>query len=776
MLLSAAPLAGQDADDDALHARREYDRLYTLAERVLTELIANPRQEEGVTEGILARAIRRAEEDQETAAQLAARAENLDFSRNRVYERLSELEKLEYELRWAVQRRKLAIDEYDHLVEGVFAAYQRYEERAHEGLRAARAARELYPRFAGTSAERDPQPARPPQGLDGLIAEIELRLQRRQGEAPAEHMRITPRWDGRLRAIQRMIDDREDFLEVLEQQTEQLKEALAAQTGVAPSEESVSGQGLAEYQKLGARMEELERELVRARAQLEQARAESTARQAVVEAKLAIERDVEAQLEETRARFEELERPFRLADGEEGAAGAQERLYVPRIRLFLLNELQEAQEERLASARRDTRQARTEHDIASRRVELLGARISEIEDELLPDTRGRYYAAIAATAGMRAIKVVIVFVVAWLVILFLRTVIAPLFERMVRRAQPRAELSADDHQRARTLVSVFMTTARVVVYITALMFAIAQFDVDYGPLLVAAGGVSLAVGFGAQTLVRDFFAGFFILLEGQFSIGDVVDLNGKIGTVENLNLRTTVLRSLDGSVHTIPNGEITRTTNMTKLWSRAVVDVGVAYEENTDDIAAIMDVVAREMQADENWGNKLVEHFVSGVQELADSGVVMRILLKTRAGEQWGAAREYRRRLKLRFDELGVEIPWPQRVVSYKSYADLDDKAREQLGRAKKARILRYVRAGRGELTPEEEALASRSIEERDRADTIARQQAEQARLQSEDAGEQDPPEQASGESEPTDAERRAGNPSGQALDNPPEHPTPGVK
>src|SRR5690606_1729131 len=123
--------------------------------------------------------------------------------------------------------------------------------------------------------------------------------------------------------------------------------------------------------------------------------------------------------------------------------------------------------------------------------------------------------------------------------------------------------------------TVFMTTVRLVVYITAIMFAVAQFDVDYGPLLVAAGGISLAVGFGAQTLVKDFFAGFFILLEGQFSIGDVVEVNGKTGTVENLNLRTTVVRSLNGDVHTIPNGQIATTTNMTKLWSRTIVDIGV---------------------------------------------------------------------------------------------------------------------------------------------------------------------------------------------------------
>jgi small conductance mechanosensitive channel len=308
-----------------------------------------------------------------------------------------------------------------------------------------------------------------------------------------------------------------------------------------------------------------------------------------------------------------------------------------------------------------------------------------------------------------------------------------LIERIVKRADKKKGFSADEQQRARTLMTVFMTTARVVVYITAIMFAIAQFDVDYGPLLVAAGGVSLAVGFGAQSLVKDFFSGFFILLEGQFSIGDVVEINGKTGTVENLNLRTTVLRSLTGDVHVIPNGEIAVTTNQTKLWSRMVLDIGVAYEENTDEISGIMEAVAKEMRDDDVWGKKVLEYAMMGVNELGDSAVVIRMLLKTRAGEQWGAGREYRRRLKLKFDELGVEIPWPQRVVSYKGYADMDAKERDQETRKKKAKILRYVRKSRGEMTEEEVALASMSIEERDRAETLAKREVELAKGQEEE-------------------------------------------
>jgi hypothetical protein len=212
-----------------------------------------------------------------------------------------------------------------------------------------------------------------------------------------------------------------------------------------------------------------------------------------------------------------------------------------------------------------------------------------------------------------------------------------------------------------------------------------------------------------------------------------VEINGKTGTVENLNLRTTVLRSLTGDVHVIPNGEIAVTTNQTKLWSRMVLDIGVAYEENTDEISGIMEAVAKEMRDDEVWGKKVLEYAMMGVNELGDSAVVIRMLLKTRAGEQWGAGREYRRRLKLKFDELGVEIPWPQRVVSYKGYADMDAKERDQETRKKKAKILRYVRKSRGEMTEEEVALASMSIEERDRAETLAKREVELAKGQEEE-------------------------------------------
>jgi moderate conductance mechanosensitive channel len=730
-----------------LTARREYDELVARAERVARDLVIGARQEDGEVEGAYARRIREAEEELARIHQLSMRYENFDFSGSRVYQRLSEIERLEYEMRWADQRYELALREYELLRDEVFVAYREYEQRAHVGMRALERARtELWPQFANTPAAALELPGLPlpPTSRDTeaptvtrMMQNIENRLRRRSGTAPGEHPLTIRKLQGRLQQAQVRISDRQDFRETLAREAERLKDIIA-QTDAAEAEREVrpSRIEMEEYQRLGLDIQELEDELRRLRYQLDRMGAERAAREASLADRLRDQRAAETEAEEYRQRENELNE--RWDDGSESwrAMSQFERRLKPHILLFIVGEGLAAREERLNSARRERRQVESEMDLEERRAERLQARISEIESTLLPELETRYYRAIATTIGVRAIKVIGVLLVAWLLLWLIKFGGSPLIERIVRRADGKDEFSADAQQRTRTLMTVFMTTAKVVVWITAIMFAIAQFDVDYGPLLVAAGGVSLAVGFGAQTLVRDFFAGFFILLEGQFSIGDVVDLNGKIGTVENLNLRTTVLRSLDGSVHTVPNGEITRTTNMTKQWSRAVVDIGVAYEENTDDIAAIMEAVASEMREDEAWGHKLIEWFMSGLQELGDSGVTMRILLKSRAGEQWGVAREYRRRVKLKFDELGVEIPWPQRVVSYKSYADQDEKTRSNAERGKKARILRYTRRARGEITEEEAALANMSIEERDRAQSLANAKTERAMASAEASGE----------------------------------------
>ncbi len=730
---------------EQLDARREYDRLVALGDRVLQDLVAEPKLEEKQTEGSHARAIREAEEELARITRLGQQAGAQDVQSSRVYERLSDLEKIEYELRWADQRLKLAIDEYDQIDKHVFVAYVLYEAHAIEGLRALHAARdEWWGKFAGSPAETLDLAGlpRPTAEVGSLADEIEVRLNRRRGvNRSTQKLRITD-LEGRLRSVQDEIDTREDFKDRLEQDAQRLKELISAAGAKVkakePEPEAPVTDELADYQKLSWRIDEFEKDIVEYRAQLEALGEERARLVKNAEQKLVAENEVALIVEKTTGRLNGLQAKYQVP--EDATASERRRieteaaLYAPTMLVFVIEQQVEAELERLSAAKRDTRNANTQVEILDKRAERLNQRIRELETELLPAVRSEYYTSIGETFGLRALKVVLVFAVAWLLVKLIGWIGTPLIERVVRRADKKDQFSADEQQRARTLLLVFMTTARVVVYIIAIMFLVAQFDVNYGPLLVAAGGVSLAVGFGAQSLVKDFFAGFFILLEGQYSIGDVVEINGKTGTVENLNLRTTVVRSLNGDVHVIPNGQISLTTNLTKLWSRTIVDVGVAYEENTDDITGVLDVVAREMREDAAWEKKVLDHVVMGVVQLGDSAVVIRVLLKTRAGEQWGASREYLRRVKLKFDELGIEIPWPQRVVSYKKGTE-DPKARDQETRKKRARVLRYVRRGRGEPTEEEIVLSSMSVEERDRAETIAKRDVEIAKGQAASGG-----------------------------------------
>jgi moderate conductance mechanosensitive channel len=214
-------------------------------------------------------------------------------------------------------------------------------------------------------------------------------------------------------------------------------------------------------------------------------------------------------------------------------------------------------------------------------------------------------------------------------------------------------------QRARTLASLLNNFALVVIVIVTGLTILNAF-IDTAPLLATAGVAGLALSFGAQSLVRDLISGTFILLEGQFAIGDVIRVDATAGMVERITLRTTTLRDHEGVVHVIPNGEIKTVSNLTKTWSRAVLDVGVAYRENVDDVMAVLRDLGAAMYADEDWRALFLEEpQVVGVQGFADSSVTIRVSAKTLPLKQWDVAREMRRRIKNRFDAEGIEIPYP---------------------------------------------------------------------------------------------------------------------
>ncbi len=234
-------------------------------------------------------------------------------------------------------------------------------------------------------------------------------------------------------------------------------------------------------------------------------------------------------------------------------------------------------------------------------------------------------------------------------------------EKAVEDEDP-ATLS-EREQRARTLAQLLNSVGAVAISIAAGLTILNLF-IAIGPLLAGVGVVGLAISFGGQSLVKDVINGFFILLENQFGVGDVVEINGVGGVVEKLTMRVVMLRDLRGVLHVIPNGSITMVSNRTRGWSRTVLDVGVAYKEDVDDVIAVMRDVAREFWSDPQWKSRLVEEpAVLGVEALADSSVNIRLVATTRPGAQWDVGRELRRRIKKRFDEEGIEIPFPQRTL-----------------------------------------------------------------------------------------------------------------
>ncbi|MFZ2958796.1 MAG: mechanosensitive ion channel domain-containing protein [Candidatus Ozemobacteraceae bacterium] len=226
---------------------------------------------------------------------------------------------------------------------------------------------------------------------------------------------------------------------------------------------------------------------------------------------------------------------------------------------------------------------------------------------------------------------------------------------------------SESEKRASTLVQIFNTTMRVVTSGIAGIMILRELGMDITPLLTGAGIVGVAVGFGSQSLVKDFFAGFFILVENQFRVGDVIEIGTRSGSVEKINLKTTVLRGIDGSVHIIPNGEINSVRNMTYAWSRAVLDIGVAYDADVDRALQLMKEIGDELAASPDFRDHIIERpEVLGVESLGDSAVILRMLVKTRPLSQWNVARAFRKKILETFSRERIEIPFSQHVVTIK--------------------------------------------------------------------------------------------------------------
>ena len=215
-------------------------------------------------------------------------------------------------------------------------------------------------------------------------------------------------------------------------------------------------------------------------------------------------------------------------------------------------------------------------------------------------------------------------------------------------------------KRTQTLASIIRYVSVITILLVGAMMVLKEFGIEIGPLLAAAGIVGLAVGFGAQSLVKDVISGFFILLEDQIRVGDVVQIAGKGGLVEKINLKTTILRDLAGNVHYVPNGHIDVVTNMTKDYSRYVFDIGVAYRENVDEVVEVIKEVDEELRNDPEFKDDILEPIeVLGLDQFANSSIIIRARTMTKPIKQWRVGREFNRRLKKKFDERNIEIPFP---------------------------------------------------------------------------------------------------------------------
>jgi small conductance mechanosensitive channel len=221
--------------------------------------------------------------------------------------------------------------------------------------------------------------------------------------------------------------------------------------------------------------------------------------------------------------------------------------------------------------------------------------------------------------------------------------------------------------RVRTLVQVCHNTAAVAIVAAAVTMSLSEIGVDVGLVLGSAAVVGLAVAFGAQNLIRDYFCGFIVLIENQYKVGDVVKIAGVGGVVERMTLRITALRDEDGTLHFIPNGQITLVSNKTHGWSRALFEIQVSYREDVDRVMDVLCEIGRGLRQDPAYAPLIVsDPEMLGVDQLGDSAIVIKFFMKTQPMKRWGVKREMLRRIKKRFDELGIEIPFPQRTVYHR--------------------------------------------------------------------------------------------------------------
>jgi len=280
----------------------------------------------------------------------------------------------------------------------------------------------------------------------------------------------------------------------------------------------------------------------------------------------------------------------------------------------------------------------------------------------MPDILQKIIQIITPWLFDHGVKIAAIIIIAYLI----RKFVGIFIEKFIRKIVIYDHFLTKDAEKKRedTLIRIFATSLGIIIWILAFMMILQEMGIAIGPFLAAAGIAGLAFGFGGQYLIRDLISGLFIIIENQYRIGDVVCFDETCGLVEDISMRMTTLRDLDGVVHHVPHGEIKKTSNLSKHFARVNLNIGISYSSNLEQVISVVNKVGKDLAEDSGWKEYILKppQFLR-VDDFGDSAIVIKILGETKPLKQWDVAGELRKRLKIAFDREGIEIPFPQRVI-----------------------------------------------------------------------------------------------------------------
>ncbi len=280
----------------------------------------------------------------------------------------------------------------------------------------------------------------------------------------------------------------------------------------------------------------------------------------------------------------------------------------------------------------------------------------------MPDILQKIIQIITPWLFDHGVKIAAIIIIAYLI----RKFVGIFIEKFIRKIVIYDHFLTKDAEKKRedTLIRIFATSLGIIIWILAFMMILQEMGIAIGPFLAVAGIAGLAFGFGGQYLIRDLISGLFIIIENQYRIGDVVCFDETCGLVEDISMRMTTLRDLDGVVHHVPHGEIKKTSNLSKHFARVNLNIGISYSSNLEQVISVVNKVGKDLAEDSGWKEYILKppQFLR-VDDFGDSAIVIKILGETKPLKQWDVAGELRKRLKIAFDREGIEIPFPQRVI-----------------------------------------------------------------------------------------------------------------